>query len=306
MKTNKNILSVFIICLLLIFSLASAGCMQQNSEQTPNNEESTPDKSETIKLGSTTWDDGRATSNVFKHILESEGYNVELVYGDLGGVYQGLSDKDLDFYVSAWLPGTQGNYWDRYSEDLIIVNNLSSGARTGLVVPSYVPVDTINGLKEHRDKFDGQIQGIEPGAGIMEQTETAISEYNLDYKLQSSSTVAMSTELGDDIKDEEWIVVTLWNPHWSFSRMKQVYGADLKYLEDPKGVYGKSDNITMIAREGFNEDYPKIYKLASNANMDISEIESMMLDIENGVSPADAAQKWIDNNPEKVSKWLGE
>lgn len=289
-----------------MLSLAAAGCMQQDSEQEPDNNETTTDETKTIKLGSTTWDDGRATSNVFKHILESEGYEVELIYGDLGGVYQGLADGNLDFYVSAWLPGTQGNYWDRYSEDLVIVNNLSSGARTGLVVPSYVPVDTIEGLNEHKEEFGGKIQGIEPGAGIMKQTENAIAEYNLDYELQASSTVAMATELGNSVSNEEWIVVTLWNPHWSFSRMDQDYDVELKYLEDPNDVYGESDNITMISREGFQEDYPDVYEMATRSKMDISEIESMMLDIENGMSPENAAQKWIDNNPEKVNEWLGE
>ncbi|MFP4654223.1 MAG: glycine betaine ABC transporter substrate-binding protein [Methanohalobium sp.] len=306
MKINRKTLSLFITCLLLVLSLAVAGCMQQDGEQSPDNNETTSEETKSIKLGSTTWDDGRATSNVFKHILESKGYEVELVYGDLGGVYQGLADGNLDFYVSAWLPGTQGNYWDRHNEDLIMVNNLSTGARTGLVVPSYIPVDSIEELNEHKDEFDGKIQGIEPGAGIMKQTENAIDEYNLDYELQSSSTVGMATELGDAVKEEEWIVVTLWNPHWSFSRMQQEYGVDLKYLEDSKDVYGESDNITMIAREDFGEDYPEVYDMATRSKMDISEIESMMLGIEKGMSPENASQNWIDNNPEKVNEWLGD
>ncbi|MFW6328030.1 MAG: glycine betaine ABC transporter substrate-binding protein, partial [Bacteroidota bacterium] len=171
---------------------------------------------------------------------------------------------------------------------------------------SYIPVDSIEELNEHKDEFDGKIQGIEPGAGIMKQTENAIDEYNLDYELQSSSTVGMATELGDAVKEEEWIVVTLWNPHWSFSRMQQEYGVDLKYLEDSKDVYGESDNITMIAREDFGEDYPEVHDMATRSKMDISEIESMMLDIEKGMSPENASQNWIDNNPEKVNEWLGD
>ena len=32
----------------------------------------------------------------------------------------------------------------------------------------------------------------------------------------------------------------------------------------------------------------------------------VMLNMENGMSPEEAAAKWIENNPEKVNEWLGE
>ncbi|WP_135604262.1 glycine betaine ABC transporter substrate-binding protein [Methanococcoides sp. NM1] len=282
-----------ILILVLMMTLAAAGCVQQE-EETPSEE------AEPVIIGYPPWDDARANTFVLKQVLESEGYEVETVNADLGAVFQGVAQGDIDIYASAWLPTTQGLYWDRYGNDLDYVNNISTGAKIGLVVPTYVTIDSINELNENKDKFEGVVQGIEPGAGIMATTEVAMEEYNLDYVLSASSTVGMATELQDSIDNEEWMVVTLWQPHWAFARM------DLKFLEDPKNVYGEGDNLVLVARKDLSEDRPDVYEIISRYEMDISDVGSIMLDLDQGLSPEEAAAKWIENNPEKVNEWLGE
>lgn len=288
---NGKIKSLLIV-LLVAASLVGAGCVQE--------EEGITEETEPISLGYPPWDDVRANTFVLKQVLESEGYEVETINADLGAVYQGVAQGDIDVFAGAWLPTTQGFYWDRYSQDLDYVTNISTGARIGLVVPSYVTIDSIDELNANKEEFDEVIQGIEPGAGIMVSTETAIEEYELEYDLQSSSTVGMATELQDSIDKEEWMVVTLWQPHWTFARM------DLKFLDDPKNVYGEGDNIVLLTRNGFSEDRPEVYEILERYKMDISDIESIMLDLDQGMSPEEAAAKWIENNPEKVNEWTGE
>ena len=280
-----------VVILLLVLTLAAAGCVQEEEEIT--------EKTEPVTLGYPPWDDVRANTFVLKQVLESEGYEVETVNADLGAVYQGVAQGDIDVFAGAWLPTTQGSYWDRYNQDLDYVTNITTGAKIGLVVPSYVTIDSIDELNANKEEFDGVIQGIEPGAGIMVTTETAIEEYKLDYDLQSSSTVGMATELQDSIDKEEWMVVTLWQPHWTFARM------DLKFLDDPENVYGEGDNIALVARNGFSEDRPDVYEILERYEMDISDIESIMLDLDQGMDQEEAAAKWIENNPEKVNEWLG-
>ncbi|WP_246276004.1 glycine betaine ABC transporter substrate-binding protein [Methanolobus zinderi] len=235
---------------MIVLSLVGAGCVQED-EETPAEEapvDSEPLRAEAIRFGNPPWDDSRASTYVLKQVLESEGYEVEVVNADLGAVFQGIAQGELDVYASAWLPTTQGNYWERYSEDLDYVTNVSSGARIGLVVPSYVPIDSIDELNENREQFGGDIIGIEPGAGIMETTEEAVDAYDLNYNLVGSSTTAMAAQLQDAISNEEWMVVTLWEPHWTFARM------DLKFLEDPQNVYGSGDNLVVVARTGLEEE----------------------------------------------------
>jgi len=146
----------------------------------------------------------------------------------------------------------------------------------------------------------GKIIGIEPGAGIMQKTEDAIRDYDLDYTLVSSSSAGMASELTKAINNKKWIVVTGWTPHWKFARF------DLKYLDDPKGVYGGEEHISALARIGFDTDNPGAYKILSKFNWTPEEMSLVMLSIEDGKSPADAATEYVENHQDQVSSWIGD
>jgi len=145
----------------------------------------------------------------------------------------------------------------------------------------------------------GKITGIEPGAGIMMMTEKAIEDYGLDFDLVSSSSAGMASELTKAIGEEQWIVVTGWTPHWKFARY------DLKYLDDPKGVYGGEEYIATLSRVGLSDDSPDLYAVIERFYWTPEDMASVMLDVEGGMEPEDAAAKWIADNPETVTEWIG-
>lgn len=148
------------------------------------------------------------------------------------------------------------------------------------------------------EAVDYAITGIEPGAGITEKTDLALEEYeNLSgWEQETSSTAAMLTALGDAIENEEPIVVTGWSPHFMFAQY------DLKYLEDPKGVYGETEYIGTIARQGLEEDMPEAYTILDNFHWDPADMEKVMLDAQESDLET-AAQDWVDNNGDVVSEW---
>src|SRR5699024_12706018 len=119
--------------------------------------------------------------------------------------------------------------------ELLSVTLSSESAPLGITVQSYVEdVNTMEDLKyneEFGESVDWDIVGIDPGAGIMQNTEEALDEYSLDnWDLTTSSEAAMLTELQTAIENEEPIIVPLWKPHWAFGDM------DLKMLEDSKEI----------------------------------------------------------------------
>ncbi len=144
----------------------------------------------------------------------------------------------------------------------------------------------------------GKIVGIEPGAGIMKATEKAIADYGLDFELQDSSSAAMAASLKKAIDNKEWVVVTGWTPHWKFAKW------DLKYLDDPKGIYGGEEHIATIVRKGLKEDKPEVYAMLDKFYWEPADMESVMVDIEEGMTPDAAAQKWIKGNQDRVKQWL--
>ena len=292
MKRQLKVISVLIMLAMLVMV---SGCTDQAT--TEGTEEATVTKEATI--GYVLWDGEIASTNVMKLVLEEAGYDVEIIAVDAGALYQGLADSQFDFTTSAWLPQTQKNYWETYGEDIDSVAVNLEDCRIGLVVPTYVTIDSIDELNDYKEEFDGEIIGIDPGAGIMSTTETAIENYSLDYELVASSSAGMAAELKSSVEDDEWVVVTLWSPHWTFNSF------DLKYLEDPNGVYGEADRVETLARVGLAEDDPELYGIIGRFQWTHDDIQSVMSDLEAGLSEEEAAQKWVDANPEKVNEWIG-
>lgn len=146
--------------------------------------------------------------------------------------------------------------------------------------------------------LDYKITGIDPGAGIMEATEKVIIEYELDnWDLVTGSSAAMTAALKKAYDKEKPIIVTGWTPHWKFSKF------DLKYLDDPKGVYGGEEQIRTIARLGLEEDLPEAYEILSNFKWTEEDMGAVMVDIQEGMKEEEAAQKWIDENPDVIEEW---
>ena len=256
---------------------------------------------DTIRFGYVLWEGEIAATNVMTLVLEEAGFDVEMINTDAGIMYQSLSTGDLDISVSAWLPATQANYWSIYSEDIEDVGINLEGCSIGLVVPTYLTeVNSIYDLANYSSQFQNRIVGIDPGAGMMTNTEDAINEYELEgYELLASSSAGMLAELTAAYEGEEYIVVTLWSPHWAFAEW------DLKYLSDPLGVFGEEEFVHSLARQGFQQDNPEAYAILERFNWTQADIQSVMADIAGGMDEQEAAQKWIDANRDKVDQWLG-
>ncbi|KOP83326.1 glycine betaine ABC transporter substrate-binding protein [Cytobacillus solani] len=143
-----------------------------------------------------------------------------------------------------------------------------------------------------------EIVGIEPGAGLMGLTSTALEDYQLDdWTLLEGSSAAMVAELQKAYNNQEPIIITGWSPHWMFSAF------DLKYLDDPKGSFGGAESIHTIVRKGLEQDAPGAYKILDQFSWEPSDMEAVMVDITDGMDPTEAAEKWVDANPDKVSEW---
>lgn len=148
------------------------------------------------------------------------------------------------------------------------------------------------------ETVDYEIVGIDPGAGLMKATAKVIEDYGLeDWTLIEGSGAAMTAALKKAYDDKEPIIVTGWTPHWMFAKF------DLKYLEDPKGVYGEAENIHTIARNGLKEDKPDAYKVLDQFNWTSDDMGEVMVMIEDGMKEDEAAAKWVEENADKVTEW---
>lgn len=148
------------------------------------------------------------------------------------------------------------------------------------------------------ESLDYTIVGIDPGSGHMELTAKVLQEYDLpDWNVTSGSGATMTAALKRAYDKEEPIIITAWSPHWKFSKF------DLKYLDDPKLIYGDAEEIHTVGRIGLKEDLPEAYAIFERFSWDMDDMAQIMIAIEDGVKPEEAARTWVDGNPEKVAEW---
>ena len=258
-------------------------------------------KSKKISIAYANWSEGIAMTNLAKAIFEDQGYDVKLLNADLAPIFTSISRKKADVFMDVWMPVTMEDYMKQYGDKLEVIGDIYDGARIGLVIPDYVTINSIEELNAEKERFSGQIVGIDAGAGIMKATDQAIKDYGLDYKLMTSSGPAMTASLKKAIDKKDWIVVTGWTPHWMFDRFK------LKVLQDPKLIYGNTESIHTIAWKGFSEKDPFAAELLGNIRLTDAEISSLMTALEEAqTTERQAARQWMEEHQELVNSWIPE
>jgi len=256
----------------------------------------------TVDLGYVLWDSEIASTHVVAAVLMDElGYDVELTSVDAGPMWTGLAQGDFDAIVAAWLPATHAAYWEQTQDDLVDLGPNLEGADIGWAVPTYVDVDSLAELNDHADLFGGEVVGIDPGAGLMAASDQAMDVYGLtDFVLLDGSDAAMTAALDRAYSRQEPIVVTSWRPHWMWAAY------DLKYLEDPEGVFGEAEEIHTIVNRAWaeNEAPEDVLAFLDAFHCTGEQMGAVMLMIQEGMDPLEAARAWIADNRDVVEGWL--
>ncbi|MGN8226070.1 glycine betaine ABC transporter substrate-binding protein [Gracilimonas sp. BCB1] len=293
MRTNNRIsvmlskLGIFV----LAFGLITA-CNQKSENET-----------KTADLVYVNWAEGIAYTNLAKVVLEDKmGYEVEITSAGVGPAYTAVANGDSDAFMETWLPTLHADYIEQYQEDIIDLGTVYEGTQSGLVVPTYVEIDKISELNTVADKFDGEITGIDAGAGIMKTTSEVIEDYNLDYELVQSSGPAMTSALKKAYENEEPIVVTGWKPHWMFGSF------DLKFLQQDKDMMKwKTGSIHIMGRKDLREDKPELAAFLSNMHLTDTELSDLMVQINKSDKPEqEVAKEWLVNNEDVIADWIPE
>ena len=292
---------VMILACLVVFSTVSASAANR-----------------TVKLAYVEWSSEIASANVVKAVLQEKmGYRCDIIAMKADEMWESVAAGKVDAIVAAWLPLTHSEYFKKFREDVIDLGPNLEGARIGLVVPNislgrqtagtglrntpYIKADSIADLKKYADKFHHRIIGIDREAGIMEKTRQALTAYGLDsFELVVGSEVSMTAELSHAIQRQKWIVVTGWVPHWKFARW------ELKFLKDPKKIFGDQENIHTIVRKGLKEDMPDVYLFLNNFKWKPQDMGQLMIWIhdDDGMYPYEKALRFLHGNRKLVESWL--
>ncbi len=274
---KKVISSIFIA--LIIGVIASCGTGTANNDKK-------------VIIAYVNWAEGVAMTQLTKVLLEKEGYTVMLKNADVAPVFAAVASGDADVFLDTWMPVTHKEYLEKFGAKIEILGTNFENARIGLVVPEYVNINSVEELNANATLFKGKIVGIDAGAGIMNKAEQAIKDYDLKLELQSASEAAMLATLKKSIDANQPVVITGWSPHYIFSTYK------LKFLNDPKGVFGDVETIQTIANKNFVIEKPKVAEFFKNFKLDDIELGSLMAALENNVSEKTAVEEWLNAHQE--------
>ncbi|HLR09741.1 MAG TPA: glycine betaine ABC transporter substrate-binding protein [Bacillota bacterium] len=317
---NLKLLAVALVS-LLVLALAACGGDNNGDDDAAGTDNGNDDGNakEGIELGEKditipyiAWAGALARTPIVTKVLEEAGYNVDATQMEAGPAWQAIADDPAAFTTAAWLPATHEDYWDEYQDDLEEIAVFVDQAPLALTVPQYVvdeygieEMDDLTANEEFGEDVDWTITGIDPGAGIMKNTEIALDEYGLadaGWTLQESSETAMLGELMDAYDNEEPIIVPGWKPHQKFEQM------DLVMLEDPKEIYGgEGDEIVAMGNKDFKETAPAAFEIvqrfAEDYDTDVEQELLVEINVEEK-EPEDVADEFLEENADLLDEWL--
>lgn len=265
------------------------------------------DGAKEVNLTYVNWEEGVAWTHFLATVLEDEmGYAVNITAADVGPAFASTAAGDMDFFMEAWLPGLHATYVD--GTELEKISTIYEKGVTGLIVPTYMAEDGVTKLSdlakpEVVDKLNGQITGIDAGAGMMIKTEEelmpAYGLFDAGLELVPSSSPAMLAAMEAAIENEEYIVGMGWQPHSMFGRM------DLTVLEQDGEMVFPIDDIFIMGRPGVKEELPDVCEFFDNVMWTNETIGPLMVHIaDSDLDTMEAAREWKNNNRDIWSGWL--
>ena len=296
MRTTVRIISVLLLALIAVHGVFAGGEQEGGMEE-----------AQEVGLTYVNWEEGVAWTHFYAAVLEDEmGYDVSLTAADVGPAYASVAAGDQDFYMEAWLPNLHSTYVE--DTDLEQVATIYEDAVVGLIVPAYMAEDGVTALSDLRDpevveRLDGQLTGIDAGAGMMIATEEElIPEYGLEeagLELVPSSGPAMMAALDAAYNNEEYFVGMGWQPHSMFGRY------DLVILEQDEAEIWDVDNVYIMGRPGATEELAEVAEFFDNSMWTNETIGALMVHIaDSDLDTLEAAREWAQENRDVWEGWL--
>ncbi len=270
-----------------------------------------------VRLAATNSSSSIAVSNLVRAVLEERlGYRCRIKQVSTERMWRDVAAGDEDFSVSAWLPKTHQRYLERYDSQIEVLNPFYQGTRLGLMVPAGssgrqtdedgqkvsfdLPVKSIADLEAHAFEFGNEIVGVEADTGISTQAEMAIDQYGLkSFKLVEGTEQELRRRVDRALRNEQWIVITGWIPHWMTRRWS------LRFLEDPDGVFGERGKIHPIVRQDFEQSFPDVEAFLARFHLDEAQLGQLMIwNAHWDQSPYQNAKRWLRTHHQVVNGWL--
>jgi glycine betaine/proline transport system substrate-binding protein len=281
----------------------------------------------TINIVANPWTASALNAEVAKQLIESElGYPVEIVAIDENTMFTGMSDGSLDAALEIWPSGVTEDEQAFFDDGSVLnIGELGTVGKIGWFVPSYV-------IEEHPELATWEGFADPDNAALFSTAETgdlgrflgtdpSYSQYdeaiiaNLDLPFQvifSGSEAATVADLDARVAAQEPIVMYWWTPTAAVAKYDLVNVLLPDYSEDcyadPAAIdcdYPE-DVLFKAASAQLEEKAPEVLAFLEAFTITTEDQLSMLPAVEiDGEDAADVAARWIAENEDVWSAWLG-
>ncbi|MBA1147655.1 ABC transporter substrate-binding protein [Ectothiorhodospiraceae bacterium WFHF3C12] len=266
---------------------------------------------EEVRFGQVNWTGVSAKTETAAWMLGQLGYETEVITASVPIMFSSLASNQRDTFLGLWLP-TQRSMIRKYMTEgkMDIVSKNLENAKYTVAVPRYVyeaGVTHFEDLKEHKDRFEGKIYGIEAGNDGNDIIQRMIDDnaYGLgDWELVASSEAAMLAEVQRRVPKQRWIAYLGWAPH------PMNLNIPMEYLAGGEEYWGPDKGgatVYTLTRTGFAWQCPNIGQFLENYRFTVDE-QSLMGQyiINEGMDYAEAGRQLIQENPQLIDRWFAE
>ena len=321
-----------LVALAAVVGLGLAGCGGGNIEDTSS---AGGDDCGDLRIAINPWTGYVANAHVIGQVAEKElGCNVSYpeVKEEVG--WQGMADGSIDTIVENW---GHADLVKKYIDEQGTVQDAGLTGNQGLIgwfVPQwmaeeYPDITNWENLNKYADMFKTSESGdkgqlLDGDPSYVTNDEALVKNLDLDYQVVvGGSEAALLTSFRSAEENKTPLLAYFYTPQW----YAEVNGQATPGVKDPVQIANvKLPEYT----EGCDADPAKVdcdyppYALNKLISTQFAESDSPAVDLiknfewtnedqnlvaswigQDGMSPDDAAAKWIEDNPDKVDAWLG-
>jgi glycine betaine/proline transport system substrate-binding protein len=288
--------------------------------------------SESVRLAVNPWTGSAVNANVAKVIIEKEGYGkVELVDIDENAEWPAIAKGDtLDGVLEVWPSGHVQDYETYITGKKGIIDGglLGPSAKIGWYVPQFVvdehpDLATWEGFKDPKNAAlfktaeSGDLgQFLMGDPSYVSYDEQIIQNLDLPLKfVVAGSEAALITAIQNAEADHKPLLLQFWQPHWLQSKVKlhEVKLPDVTAECDESraandGKYACDypvDELYKAFNDKLEEKAPQSFTVLKNLQLTTEQQNEIAALVDSDkMTPAAAAQQWVDANESVWKAWL--
>lgn len=335
MKTHlRHLALVLLLCLLAAACGGGRGATEEETAAAGGEQETAAEGEDTaaapsdepIRLVVNPWTGSAINANVAKVILENElDQPAEIVEIDENSMWAGLAAGDLDAVLEYWPSGHAEPVQTYIEEEGTVVDGGPLGAvgQIGWFIPTYLleehpELATWEGLNDNVELFQtaetgdkGQFLAGDPA--FVQFDAQIIENLGLNYEVvQTGSEAALISAMQAAYERQEPLLMYFYTPQWLNAQLDLSMVELPEYTEECGALPEEERNcgypedvLTKAFTAGLEERAPQAFEFLSNLEITNEQQNEMavLVDVE-GMSPADAAARWVEENPDVWQEWL--